>query len=458
MKKLLCIIAVLFITLSLPACSDTKTDQTTEIPPAENETITHRIINDTEPADPEQNSTSSGNVLENVLYDKDGIKITASEPKLSEERAEFEICFENNTEEQFTFSMSDFSANGYMLYSTGNYSYFRLDPGNSNSDKIIVYQSDFERFGFTDIADVEFNVSAENESYETVFEELFRIETEKHDGFDYSTDTYAKRLSEGIPPQYGYTIVDFAEDMVYDEGGIKIISEALFRYDDETILWLEAENNSAEAVNAFVPTVSVNGIFAKSSAGEYIMPGKKAVIEISTDELFPANISDVLGLGTAENFVVSFVVCDEIYHALTEEKYLTFGYSDSNTPIDTSGEEVYNKNGVRIISKGMVQNSEYDPPFDAAAWLLFLAENKSGGEIQIEDDWHGEFSLNGKEAYLTFSADIPDGEYGLLSITVYDNDLEEAGLSSADEIENFTADICVYGDNIDDTSEISVKY
>lgn len=450
MKKFLSVF-IMITALSMSACGTS--EQQTQAQTSENITKTAVVVEEEKENAAEGSEKAVVSADNSVIYDKDGIKITVSEVKLSEEYAEMDITFENNTDDEVHFSGTKyFAVNGYSVPFT---LFSSVEAGNSDTETVSFGKFVFDKFGFTDIADVEFIITANDSSYNTIFEELFRIETDKHDSYDYDTDTYLEQLKAGISPKYGYETADLSEDKIYDGGGFSIISETIFKTENGNSLWLEAVNNSEDTVYVVIPDIFINGVYTSESEDIYLPAGRKKIIEIDTEYIFPYDTFELLGYDGLENIGLSCAVYDKDYNSISEGKAITLDYSDKKTPVDTSGDEVYNNDGVRIISKGIAKDPEGEDGV-----LLFLVENKNDEEIYIGDDYDGTIMLNGKEEYFVIGASVPAGEYGLLTVEIseYDLKVKEVGLTSIDDLKSFIADICVYGDNIDSKGRIEVNY
>ncbi len=206
-------------------------------------------------------------------------------------------------------------------------------------------------------------------------------------------------------------------------------------------------------VYVVITDILINGVYISESKDVYLPSGRKEITEIDTEDIFPYDTFELLGYDSLENIGLSFALYDEDHSLISEGKDITLEYSDSKTPVDTSGDEVYNKDGVRIISKGIAKAPEGEDGV-----LLFLVENKSSEEIYIGYDYDGTIMLNGKEEYMIMSISVPGGEYGLLAVEVNEYDLKAVGLASIDDLKSFTADICVFGDNIDGKGRIEANY
>ena len=106
----------------------------------------------------------------------------------------------------------------------------------------------------------------------------------------------------------------------------------------------------------------------------------------------------------------------------------------SNT-FDKSGNEVYNSNGLRIVTKTVLEDTS---DYSADLYVLLLAENNSGKPLTI-DDAYDSLSVNGfMSDYSFYSQELADGECAALEIRLWESSLEKnqiASLSDIQEIE-----------------------
>ena len=92
------------------------------------------------------------------------------------------------------------------------------------------------------------------------------------------------------------------------------------------------------------------------------------------------------------------------------------------SPVNNKGDEVYNENGIRIISKGLMEDtSEYSKDIN----MLFLVENNSSEIIEIDDSYDS-LSVNG---YMIGSREIPAGKCALVDVEIDDSSLQDSGIA-----------------------------
>ena len=96
------------------------------------------------------------------------------------------------------------------------------------------------------------------------------------------------------------------------------------------------------------------------------------------------------------------------------------------SPVNNKGDEVYNENGIRIISKGLMEDtSEYSEDIN----MLFLVENNSSEIIEIDDSYDS-LSVNGyMVGYMIGSREIPAGQCALVDVEIDDSSLQDSGIA-----------------------------
>lgn len=96
------------------------------------------------------------------------------------------------------------------------------------------------------------------------------------------------------------------------------------------------------------------------------------------------------------------------------------------SPVNNKGDEVYNENGIRIISKGLMEDtSEYSKDIN----MLFLVENNSAQIIEIDDSFDS-LSVNGYMVdYMIGSREIPAGKCALVDVEIDESSLQDSGIA-----------------------------
>lgn len=238
-------------------------------------------------------------------------------------------------------------------------------------------------------------------------------EDSKQDSSDVSNqdDTQA-------PAQNNTQDVTIEESVLLDQAGIKITAKG---FSDDS-LWdneikLLIENTSDVNLTVQVRNFSVNGYMIDPSISADVAVGKKANDSIS----FSQSDLDKCGIKTIADIEFTF----HIFNSDTWDTYLDSDIIQIKTSAadgyiytyDDSGEEVYNKNGIRIVVKGL---SEYDSIFGPGIILYIHNDTSKNITVQTRD-----VSVNGFMIDASFSPDIAAGKHCVSSITFFSSDLEE---------------------------------
>ena len=208
-----------------------------------------------------------------------------------------------------------------------------------------------------------------------------------------------------------------AEQILVDENGILIKATGL---DKEGIfgpqLKLLIENNTDKDFTVQARSVSVNGYMVETMFSVDVVAGKKANDGIS----FMKNDLNSCGIETIADMEFSLLVFRlknmEIYLD-TEPIKVKTSVADSYTyTFDDSGDEIYNGNGIRIVSKGF---SDKDSVFGPSLVVFIENESDQSVIVQVRD-----VSINGYMVETMFSPEVPAGKRALDGITALNRSIE----------------------------------
>lgn len=133
---------------------------------------------------------------------------------------------------------------------------------------------------------------------------------------------------------------------------------------------------------------------------------------------------------------------------------LTVKANTSGAAFSADGDEVYNKNGVRIISKGLF-GGEYDS--DDNYYLLLLVENSSGKPLTV-DDKYDSLSVNGYMTdYFCGVAELGAGETQVLKIRLDCDSLTENKIEDIRSIENVEFTVRIHDGERNEVDSSAVK-
>ena len=216
---------------------------------------------------------------------------------------------------------------------------------------------------------------------------------------------------EGEGPSDGFP------QLLLDKRGLTITATGLVeRGAQGSALTVSIENRSETDVTVEIRDACVNGWMMDTSFYAAVGAGQRTEGAI----LFLASGMDRSG--------IERITCMEFsFHILNQER-ITFLDSGMITvrppaadadqsPIDDSGEELYNENGVRIVSRGFSGNVSVFGP-----GLVLLIENTTNKTITVQAR---SVSINGRAANITFSEDILAGRRSAAVVTIPGVFLEE---------------------------------
>lgn len=399
----------------------------------------------TSPSVPNLNSeplemfTSKAGIEETVLVDESDIKITATELSYDRSYPELKLTIENNTNKNLTFyagtlGYSRNSINGYMISS----GYLNVDvtAGKKANDSIHFDADELALLGITDIADIEIGFNVQDDNYDTYLQTGPRqLKTTLADGYDYDTDSYQSAITGNtLGYTYYYSVQHYASEELYNQKGIRIISEVLLQNTEgELALLLELVNEGTDPIEAVVSDISLNGLVVYSSTwdSEFINGGKRYVMNMKLSSALDSVYWDVYGLSKIGDITFSLGLKDENNQDIAVPSVINVAIPGNEAVIDNSGAEVYNRNGIRIVSKGLVpDSSDYSDDIHA----LFLVENSGSIPVDI-DDAYDSLSINGfMTDYFCYSRTVTAGQSAVIDVELQESSLNQSGISSLNDI------------------------
>ena len=230
-KKLLAALLALTLALSFAACGGGGGGSSAQGPSTP--------VDDTKPSEPEQSQEAT--IEEQVLFDNQGLKITATKLKTDPFMGPvLYLLIENNTETDLTVQTRNVSVNGYMadpIFSSD------VAAGKKVNDTVDFMSSQMELCGIDDIADIELSFHVfTTDDWETVIDtDPIQIKTSLADGFNY---------------QY-----DDSGEVLYEGNNLRIISKGLSEKGSflGTNLLLYIENNGQVPITVRDEDTSING-------------------------------------------------------------------------------------------------------------------------------------------------------------------------------------------------------
>lgn len=234
---------------------------------------------------------------------------------------------------------------------------------------------------------------------------------------------------------YNYSITYFSQDTLYDANGVKLLSSGFMQNSNgETSLLLELENSSSDLVYVSTSDIALNGLVVSSStwSSEAINPGKRGIIDIELSSVLNSEYWSIYGINEIGSVALALRQYDADGNDLADKASVEIVVPDAKAEYDTTGTEVYNNNGLRIVAKTVL---EAPSDYSSDMHVLLLAENTSGKTLKINDVYKS-LSVNGfMTNYYYYSKELADGECAALDITLLDSSLKENQITSASAIQ-----------------------
>jgi len=217
----------------------------------------------TEQAQEETKEESSAvTIEEQVLYDDNDIKITATGIEDSWAGTKLTLLIENNSTQGITVQARNANVNGYMVDTMMSAD---VAAGKKTNDGLTFQTSGLKECGIEQIATMEF-----------IFH-IFNSES-----WDEIVDTDVIKIDTSIADGYVQNYDDSGEVLV-DTNGVKIVGKGLSDsnsfFGPGVILYIE--NNTDQDITVQVRDVSVNGFMVDTSMSEDVVAGKKAISAVT---------------------------------------------------------------------------------------------------------------------------------------------------------------------------------
>lgn len=226
-------------------------------------------------------------IEEQVIYDANDIKVTATGIEEGIFGAEIKLVVENNSTKDITIQDRDTNVNGFMVSTTMS---IDVAAGKKATDNLIIDSTSIKACNLEKIATIEFRLKIyDADSFDDIaMSDVITIETN-------AAATYTQAVDE-------------SGEVLVDKDGIKIVCKGL---STEESWWgpgviLYIENNSKQNITIQVRDVSVNGFMIEPTISEEVAVGKKAMSDIS---FFSTDLEDN-GISQIQDMEFYFTIFD----------------------------------------------------------------------------------------------------------------------------------------------------
>lgn len=218
-----------------------------------------------------------------------------------------------------------------------------------------------------------------------------------------------------------------SETVIVDEAGIKITAKEL---DAGGVFGAELkmliENNSGKDLTIQCRNTSVNGYMVENMLSADVTNGKK----VNNSITFMSSDFENCGIEKIADMEFSFYIFDsESWDTYLETDLIKIKTSISDSyeyKFDDSGELIYDDGGIRIIEKGLSEDSIFGPG------VIVYIENLTENNITVQTR---DVSVNGFMVDPIFSSDVASNKRAVSEITFLESDFEENGITSIENLE-----------------------
>ncbi len=299
MKKYLTVLCVIGFLVSCVSCASTESSRK-EIISTSSEG-SENSNNDNSEEDKAEDTDNSFSIEEQVLWEVDGVKITAT--GINEDSfwgAEVNLLVENNSDKDVGISTDAVIVNDYMI---SDLTSIKVTAGNKSNESVTLFSSELEAAGIDNIGKVEMYLHT------------------------FDPETYSTEQSSGCITlmMSGVDTVDTETDIggttLYDEGGIKIVGQ----YVDENSFWgssvlLYIENNTSQNIIVQNDDLAVNGFMVTSYMSQNIYAGKKAIADITLS----SSDLEKNGITSIDNIDTTFKILSEDFDDIANSGKVSF--------------------------------------------------------------------------------------------------------------------------------------
>lgn len=431
-RKVITLLVIAGVVMSLTSCGDVQSS-TTERVGEENTEESSKGQSTADSNVETMHFVSEGKIEETVMVDESDIKITATELSYTDYDIRLNLTIENNSDKDLSFTSGSMgygcnAINGYMIQ--GGYMNADVSAGKNTNETIRFNLDELSVYGITKIADIQVGFRITDDSYDVIYQGKGKVKTSLEASYNYKVDTFAENLkSKAIEKLTGCSVNYYSDENLYDQSGVKIVSEALItNKDGEQVILIEIENDSSELVYCTTIDIALNKMIVYSAlwTSDAVAPHTRCVASLSPLSLLDERYWELFGISEIGEISFTFAGTDGAWTEVTSPQEISIALKKKVSPVNNKGDEVYNENGIRIISKGLMEDtSEYSEDIN----MLFLVENNSAQIIEIDDSFDS-LSVNGYMVdYMIGSREIPAGKCALVDVEIDDSSLQDSGIA-----------------------------
>lgn len=305
-----------------------------------------------------------------VLADEAGIRVVSKGLMEGSLSWQLPLLVENETSKALAFEVENLSINGYTVSNWTN------EALSANAMKLCVvemYESTLAEQGIDKIRELTFDlILTDPETYKEILrvdgcqvlvdEGMGDVDVEPQDPTDTPTEVYGATL---------------AETLAFDQDGIRVTFTGLSEDWTGVYIKVSMENQSDKNVYMAIDGLVVNGIFLSAYDSVEVAAGKKAngSLCIDTGDLELAGIDTLATISLVNGKIIDSDSYSTLYEMSCD--LVTSVGEDYVQAIDQTGQLLVEKEGVRVISKG-IQEGLMGPE------LVLMVFNDAQTDVSVE--------------------------------------------------------------------------
>ena len=305
MKKLLktIVIGVVALVLLAIGCGSSGSDEVKEVVTSNSQTTEGEGESAEDGQSTELKQTQEVTIEEQILFEQNGIIITAKEFVTDSIWGDgISLLIENNSDKTVGIGCDALIVNNYMI---SDLFFAEVAAGKKANEVMYLSSSGLRAAGIESVGQVEvYFYGYESDTYDTIFKtDCITIQTSEYANMDVSPDDAGSEL--------------------YNKDGIRIVGKTV----DENSFWgtailLYCENNSGKNVGISVEEMSINGFMMNPLFTSTIYDGKKSISDIT---IFSSELEEN-GIESIEEVELKFHIYNaDSYDTIDNSEAITFG-------------------------------------------------------------------------------------------------------------------------------------
>lgn len=464
MKKKNCILALSLVSLMVIGCGNnnqvttpqTNDDgsvvetQAAELEEASTDTSEETIDDSYEEVKLSYDTT----IDETVLFDDGTVTITAKSLEFQYNSPVLNLEFVNNGEKSLNFISGSLgyncnSVNDYMTESM--YCNVSVGPGKTATEVVRLSEDELRLFGISHIKEIGIAFDIQDDDYkEYVKTEPLIITTSDAGTPDASENTFLDGVNHGSfehVTEYSLDFVKEEDPIGYD--GIEVLAEGMVTNNEgKSSVFIEMKNNSDKQLYFSSSDIEVNGLMLSSGRWDTasVNPGKKLVyvIEISNVAEHAGGKFEDFGIDNLALLSFEAEIFDFNMNTLHEKK-VDIPLSDTDMVTGNSGTEVYNANGIRILSQKVTADDNDN------LHIILQVENNSSSEARF-DVKYDSLSINDEmiSSFIAYSVTAAPEQKGILNIEISSFALDKTSITDVSDVKSAECTIEIKDDHYKD--------